>query len=206
MTEFEFEKARFDFKPIREFAPDKTLVAAGLQWWEDRHAQNYWTQQIKIWLIAGAVLILMFSLVPLFVGVWLIAIPMLLAVAGCVGGIVYLKRLPNWRYRSIIFKKGGEMIAPQGFPSAETFHTIEGFDFRSIRTIEKYRNPLAGGFDVNLFLHKGDMITVALALHDAAAHKVAVQLNQAWREMLQAEVEEEVLNRSRRDGSPPRRR
>lgn len=168
--------SRFSWHPIRERDENGDLLAAGLQWAEERDVAlaGYW--------LAGAVL--------LFVGtaallLWLAGKGGLLLVLACFGVVAWLivsaRRLPG-RTRALVFHQDGSTSAPYGFNHYHHSHrhiTGHNSNFVSIEA----RGQGSTMCDVVLFTRCGETVYVAGWLHRDSAHKVAVQLTLALAEL-----------------------
>jgi hypothetical protein len=167
--------SRFRCHPIRERDADGHLVAAGVEWAEERDIAlaGFWVVGCILGPIGACAL--MFHVVDkggLVFGL------VCLGLLACL--IVCARRLPG-RTRALVFHEDGSTSAPYGFAHAPRSHrriTIHNADFVSI---EAQGHPAM--CDVVLFTRCGETVYVAGWLHRDSAHKVAVQLTLALAEL-----------------------
>lgn len=166
---------RFEWRTVREHDADGRLIAAGAEWAEERAA------------VASALLVV---IVLSFIMLAFALIIMLLSGEGqgVVLGLLALialavrsLRTMRGRRRALVFHRDGRTTAPHGFahcPRRFTEITGTNAEFVSIEA----RGPELSS-NVLIFTHSGGVIYAGRHLHHDDAHRVAVQLTIALREL-----------------------
>lgn len=161
----------FDCKPIRERDADGRLIAAGLQWTEQRRLAFGLLMQFGTWALLGGV-------AALLAGAsgpgWT-----MLGLTVCAMAIA---RLTPGRTRALIFHDDGRTSAPFGFAHhPRRFREVSGSN-ANVVSIEA-RGQGNEPHYVAMYSRSGDVAYVAGRLEVDNAHKVAVQLTLALAEL-----------------------
>lgn len=168
--------SKFYVNQIRH--PDEAgrLRVAGAEWSEHRHGVvgviAFIGALAGVALIIGGVVVILANgrqagalLVP----------PTLVLIA-----LYFSSHLLMWRTRSLLLNVDGTIETPYGFAYRRWWKSIEG-DHAYIATFEL--RQWSNGYSVNIYSNGGDIVHLADKLPEFQAHKIAVQLNLALRDM-----------------------
>lgn len=165
------------YEKIRGRDETGRLVTAGYRWDEPRENVKMLVLFAAIFDFMGGIYVLIALAFVNDKGPWIAG---LLICVGIYAALHLVMKRFGVRPRAVIFRADGTTSLPFGIPWFRNYHSL-GAHLENIVSIEA--GSVRGKDEVALFTRGGDIVTLSHFLHPENAHRVAVQLTSALKEL-----------------------